>query len=72
VLRVDGDLYESTIDTLTHLYPRLVPGGFVIIDDYGDIGACPQAVTDYREKFGIEEPIVPIDWIGVYWRRSKD
>ena len=71
LLRVDGDLYESTMDALTHLYPKLVPGGFVIIDDYGDIEACRRAVTDYREKFRIEELVVPIDWTGVYWRRSK-
>lgn len=70
VLRIDGDLYESTMDALTHLYPRLASGGFVIIDDYGDIGACRHAVTDYRVRFEIKEPIVEIDWSGIYWRRS--
>jgi O-methyltransferase len=69
LLRVDADLYESTTDALTHLYPKVSPGGFVIIDDYGDIPACRQAVTDYRRAHCIEEPIVPIDWTGAYWRR---
>jgi hypothetical protein len=69
VLRLDGDMYESTMDCLTHLYPKLADGGFVIIDDYGEIASCRQAVTDYRSTYGIENPIVPIDWTGVYWRR---
>jgi O-methyltransferase len=71
LLRLDGDLYESTTDALTHLYPEVSPGGFVVVDDYGDIAACRQAVTDYRKAHGIEEPIVPIDWSGAYWRRSR-
>ena len=70
LLRIDADLYESTIDALTHLYPKLPPGGFVIIDDYGFVAACRQAVTDYRQAHHIEEPIVPIDWTGAYWRRT--
>jgi O-methyltransferase len=71
LLRLDGDLYESTTDALTHLYPKVSPGGFVIVDDYGDIAACRQAVTDYRSAHAIEEPIVPVDWTGAYWRRAR-
>lgn len=68
VLRMDGDLYESTADALTHLYPRLSPGGYVIIDDYNH-ESCRQAVHDYRARHGIVEPILDIDRIGAYWRR---
>ena len=35
VLRLDTDWYESTRQELEHLYPRLVPGGVLIVDDYG-------------------------------------
>lgn len=70
LIRADGDMYESTTDILTNLYPKLSPGGFIIIDDY-QIPACRQAVADYRGKHGITEPIEAIDWAGVYWRRSK-
>jgi hypothetical protein len=69
VLRLDGDLYESTMDGLTHLYPKLVKGGYLIIDDYRDIPACARAVTDYRRAHGITEEIESIDWSGVYWKR---
>ncbi len=69
VLRLDGDLYASTLDALTHLYPRLAPGGFAIIDDY-NIPSCRQAVEAYRAAHGISEPIQDIDGWGVFWRRS--
>ena len=69
VLRLDGDMYESTSDALVSLYPRLSPGGYLIVDDYGAVGACRQAVEDYRAAHGITEEIHPIDWTGVYWQR---
>ena len=64
LLRFDGDLYESTYLSLEHLYPRLSPGGFIIIDDYGCIPQCAQAVEDYRARFGIAEPLRKVDWTG--------
>ena len=64
-----SDMYESTIVALDALYPRLRPGGFLIVDDYGAVPACRQAVQDYRAKHGIAEEIVEIDWAGVYWRK---
>ena len=70
VLRLDGDLYESTIDALEALYPKLSVGGYVIVDDYGAWEPCRQACTDYRDRHGITDQIVPIDWTGVHWRRS--
>jgi O-methyltransferase len=69
VLRLDGDLYESTIQALDALYPRLSPGGFCIVDDYLAVKACEQAVTDYRAKYGITAAIVDIDGTGVFWRK---
>jgi O-methyltransferase len=69
VLRLDGDLYESTIQALDALYPRLSSGGFCIIDDYYALKACEQAVTDYRQKHGISAEIEEIDGTGVLWRK---
>ena len=71
VLRLDGDMYESTMDGLVHLYPKLSPGGFLIVDDYGYIESCRQAVADYRRQHNITDEIIPVDWTGVYWRRSR-
>lgn len=69
VLRLDGDLYESTIQALDALYPRLSSGGFCIIDDYHAIEACRQAVADYRTAHGITAQIEEIDGTGVLWRK---
>jgi hypothetical protein len=69
VLRLDGDLYESTIDALQNLYPDLSPGGWVIVDDYFDIDACARAVDDYREAEGIREPMQRVDWTGMCWQK---
>lgn len=71
VMRLDGDLYESTTDALTNLYPRLSPGGFVIVDDYRAIENCRRAVDDFRREHGIEDEIVEVDWTCVYWRRAR-
>lgn len=71
LLRLDGDLYESTILALEHLYPRVSPGGYVIIDDYGCIPACAAAVEDYRRQHKIEAPVMQIDWTGVWWQKPR-
>lgn len=71
VVRLDGDMYASTIDALTHLWPGVAPGGFVIIDDYGAVPACREAVEDFRDEHGIDAPLNRIDWTGVWWRRER-
>jgi O-methyltransferase len=70
LLRLDGDLYESTMDSLSHLYPRLSIGGYVIVDDYA-LKPCRQAVEAYREKNNVSDEIIKIDWAGVYWKRTQ-
>jgi hypothetical protein len=72
ILRLDGDLYQSTLEVLIHLYPKLSIGGYCIIDDWGAIPACRKAVEDYRKIFNIDEKIEIIDWTGVYWRKEKE
>ncbi len=70
LLRLDGDLYESTMDGLTSLYDKVSDGGFVIVDDYGDLEPCRRAVDEFRTARGITDPIERIDWTGVYWRKG--
>jgi len=69
VLRLDGDLYGSTMDALVHLYPKVSAGGFVIVDDYC-IPHCRAAVDDYRRAHGVTDEVIPIDASASYWRRS--
>lgn len=69
LLRMDGDLYSSTLDVLHALYDRVVPGGYVIVDDYA-LAPCRQAVEEFRAECGITAPIEHINWTIVHWRKS--
>ena len=72
LVRLDGDMYESTWDGIVNLYPRLSVGGFVIVDDYGVVPGCREAILDYRSQHNITDPIQFV--FGnprcVYWRRT--
>jgi O-methyltransferase len=71
LIRLDGDMYESTAQAIEPLYPKLSPGGFILIDDYGSHGSqAGQAVHDYRAKHGIDEEIIDVDGYGAYWRKK--
>ena len=69
ILRLDGDMYESTLDGLSNLYPKLSPGGFCIVDDYG-LAGCEKAVNEYRHTHGIAATLQQIDSSrAVFWRK---
>ena len=69
VIRLDGDMYESTIDAISALYPKLSRGGYLIVDDYC-LKPCAQAIHDYRNEHGIKDEIIDIDGTGVFWRKT--
>lgn len=71
VLRLDGDMFESTIEALRALYPRLSVGGYVIVDDYGAAPGCSKAIDDFRAEHGIGESLGRIDWTGVCWQKPQ-
>ena len=72
VARLDGDLYESTMDALTALYGKIEPGGYVIIDDYGWWPGCAEAVQDFRQMHGIEEEFSWEDFTGIHWQKMHN
>ena len=71
VLRLDADMYQSTTEGLEYLYPKLSPGGYVILDDYVCIEQCKRATEDFRKKYGIEAPVQEIDTCGVFWQKPR-
>jgi O-methyltransferase len=71
IIRLDGDTYDVTLLALRCLYPRLSPGGYLIIDDYFDIDECREAVDDFRREHSIEEPLEQVDWSCARWRRTS-
>lgn len=70
LLRLDGDMYESTIVALNHLYPRLSINGYIIIDDYHTVPACKKAISDYCQTQGLTPDIQEIDGAGVFWKKT--
>ncbi len=71
LIRLDGDMYESTMDALTHLYDRLSPGGYAVIDDYGILQSCRAAVHDFLAARKLDPEIEPIDHGAVWWRKAR-
>ncbi|KAF0193106.1 MAG: O-methyltransferase [Gammaproteobacteria bacterium] len=69
VIRLDGDMYSSTMEAIEILYPKLSSGGFCVVDDYG-LGGCKKAIDDYRNMYNITSEITRVDWTGVYWRKA--
>lgn len=68
ILRLDGDMYQSTMDSLNALYGKVSAGGYVIVDDYNCWPHCKDAVDDFRKAHGISEEIIKIDRFAVYWK----
>jgi len=70
LIRLDGDMYGSTMDALTNLYDKLSTNGFVIIDDYGAIRACRKAVHDFLDQRNLAPLINNTDQSEVWWQKS--
>jgi O-methyltransferase len=72
VLRLDGDYYESTRDALVNLYDKVSPGGYIIIDDYGEDSwtYCSKAVDEFRKERDITDPLIRVDRPCRFWQKS--
>ena len=76
MLRLDGDIYESTWQSLEFLYPYLNVGGVIIVDDFSDWEGAFRAVHDFRKKHDIRTPIVQVFHkkgeisLGAYFRKG--
>ena len=62
MLHLDADWYQSTIECLEYLYPQLVAGGLLILDDYGHWDGCKVACQEY----GIDELLTVTPPCGAY------
>ena len=76
-LRLDGDIYISTIQALENAYELVQPGGYIYVDDYGSFEGCRRAVDFFRQSVGDYEPLFPIfeyddstKFEAVWWRKK--
>jgi len=67
LLRLDGDMYGSTMETLEALYDKVSIGGYIIIDDWASATRSGEATKDFRDRRRITTPMKTIDWAGAYW-----
>jgi O-methyltransferase len=70
LIRLDGDMYESTHDALANLYDSVSERGFIVIDDYGGLKNCKKAVHDFIDERGLRAEIQPVDHSCVWWRKD--
>jgi O-methyltransferase len=71
VLRLDADMYSSTMDVLRALYPKVSDGGYVIVDDYHTWDSCRRAVDDFCREHGINNQAKQIDYASIYWQVKR-
>jgi O-methyltransferase len=71
VLRLDGDWYESTKVCLENLYDLVVPGGFVVIDDYGYWEGCKRAVDEFLASRNLDVDLIRVDDSGVWFMKER-
>jgi len=69
VLRLDGDLYDSYVVALDHLYDKVQPGGFVIFDDW-ILEGCRRAVTEFFERRNIHPYLCQVDESVRYFQKT--
>ena len=69
VLHCDGDWYDSVLLTLETFYPKVSPGGFVVIDDYGHWVGAREATDEFRRRLEIDAPLHRVDYTGRFWRK---
>ena len=67
--RLDGDLYDSTKVCLENLYDQVVPGGYVIIDDYGCWQGCKIATDEFIAVMDADIELKIIDDKGRFWQK---
>lgn len=71
ILRLDTDWYESTLHQLKNLYDHVVPGGIVIIDDYGHWSGCKKAVDEFLTSRNLNVFLNRIDYTGRLFVKPK-
>lgn len=69
VLHIDGDWYDSIYTVLDNLYELVVPGGYIVIDDYAGVPGAGRATDDFKRRVGDGTAVTRIDQCGAYWRK---
>jgi O-methyltransferase len=70
ILNIDADWYESVKLCLNTFYDRVVPGGFVSLDDYGHWPGCRRAVDEFFQARGLPYKLHEVDYTAHWFRKE--
>jgi len=72
ILHIDADWYESVKLCLEKFYDSVQPGGYIVLDDYGDWEGCRIATDEFLKKRGLNVKLVQIDYTGFYFQKPQN
>ena len=71
MLHIDVDFYQPTFFSLEKFYPKVIDGGWIIIDDYNvEIFDCKKAVDEFRTINNISDKLIKLGNYQVGWKNK--
>ena len=72
ILHIDADWYESVKLCLEKFYDSVQPGGYIILDDYGDWEGCRIATDEFLKKRALDMKLIQVDYTGFYFQKTTN
>ena len=72
ILHIDADWYESVKLCLEKFYDSVQPGGYIILDDYGDWEGCRIATDEFLKKRALDVKLIQVDYTGFYFQKTTN
>ncbi len=72
ILHIDADLYESVKLCLEKFYDSVQPGGYIVLDDYGDWEGCRIATDEFLKKRALDIKLTQVDYTGSYFQKPQN
>ncbi len=71
ILHIDADWYESVKLCLEKFYDSVQPGGYIVLDDYGDWEGCRIATDEFLKRRTLEVKLIQVDYTGFYFQKPQ-
>jgi O-methyltransferase len=72
ILHIDADWYESVKLCLEKFYDSVQPGGYIVLDDYGDWQGCRIATDEFLKKRVLDVKLIQVDYTGFYFQKPPE
>jgi len=71
ILHIDADWYDSVKLCLENFYDSVQPGGYIVLDDYGDWEGCRIATDEFLKKRALDVKLIQVDYTGFYFQKPR-